>query len=215
MQQSDSVRTTYENLMEKTKQIVQQKTGKSDPNPTEEQYAVLHLKVEAEGGRDGAKDLSSAQIGVTRLLAVIAQIVSGWGGTLIEANHQFYTAIFPMSEPDAASRSCICGLQIIRAIDDVVNPSLIEEGIHLRFQGGVGISMGQVYGFQTGLTMPVDSLYYGDAMASAVEYANMTSGFVIVDKVVKEHFERSDSEFKAEFVPYRYHEWVGYRFHVN
>jgi len=215
MHQPDSVRATYENLMEKTKLIVQQRNGTSDPNVTEEKYAVMHLTVEAEGGRNGANDLSSAQIGVTRFLAVIAQIVSGWGGTLIEANHQSYTAIFPISEPDTVSRCCICGLQIIRAIDDVVNPSLVEEGIDLRFQGGVGVSMGQVYGFQTGLKMPVDSLYYGDAMASAVEYANMTSGFVIVDKAVKEHFERSGSDFKAEFVPYRYHEWVGYRFNVS
>ncbi|OXS59962.1 hypothetical protein B1A99_10560 [Cohnella sp. CIP 111063] len=215
MQQAESVRTTYESLMERTRQLVQRKEETEAFVPSEEQYAVLHLTVEADGQEGGDRDLSRAQIGVRRFVTVIAQIVSGWGGQLIEASHQSYTAIFPMSEADAVGRSCLCGVQIVQAIDAVINPSLAEEGIPFRFRGGVGVSMGRVYSFHTGLSLPANSLYYGEAMTSAVEYANMTDGQVIVDKVVKEHFERSGSEYQVQFVPYRYHEWVGYRFHIG
>ncbi|MFB9278625.1 hypothetical protein [Cohnella cellulosilytica] len=216
MQQAEFVRTTYESLMEQTKRLVQRKAEPEAYVPSEERYAVLHLTVEADGREEHReRDLNRAQIGIMRFVTVIAQIVSGWGGKLIEASHQSYTAIFPTEEEDAVGRSCLCGMQIVQAIDNVINPSLAEEGIPFRFRGGVGISMGQVYGFHTGLSLPANSLYYGEAITSAVEYANMTDGEVIVDKVVKEHFERSGSEYKVQFVPYRYHEWVGYRFHIG
>jgi len=214
MYHEESVRTTFENLMEQTKLLVQRKVEESGLVPSEEQYAVLHLTVEADGSGDGDQ-LTQAQTGVIRFIAVVTQIVAGWGGKLIEASHQSYTAIFPMTEPGAVGRSCLCGVQIVHAIDNVINPSLKEEGIALRFRGGIGISMGSVYGFQTGLSVPADNLYYGEAMTNAVEYANMTDGRVIVDKVVKEHFERSGIDDKVQFIPYRYHEWVGYHFHIS
>jgi len=217
VEHAEMARSTYEDLMEKTKLIVQRKPESGESPPTEELYAVLHLTVDAEGtnGGDRHKDLGMVQLGISRFLAVVAQIVDGWGGKLIEASRQSYTAIFPISEPGAIGRCCICGIQILQAIDNAVNPSLAEEGVKFAFRGGVGISMGPVYGFDTGLTSPANSLYYGEAMASAVEYANMTDGSVIVDKKVKEHVERASTEFKVRFHPYRYHEWVGYRFDVG
>ncbi|MFC4307209.1 hypothetical protein [Cohnella boryungensis] len=215
MHQAESARTTYEQLMEQTKLILQRKSEPSEHSPTEDDYAVLHLTVEASGAGVRGEDLALAQLGVVRFVTVMTQIVSGWGGKLIEASQHSYTAIFPMSVPDAASRCCLCGIQILNAIDTAINPSFTEEGLDLALQGGVGISMGAVFGFETGLNLPADSLYYGEAMGNAVEYANMAYGYVIVDKVVKEHFERSATEFKASFKPYRHHEWVGYRFDVG
>jgi len=214
MEYAEMARSTYEDLMEKTKLIVQRKPEEFDAVPTEEQYAVLHLTVEADGSGRGDRDLNLAQIGVSRFVAVVTQIVDGWGGKLIEASHQSYTAIFPLAENGAIGRSCLCGLQILNAIDSAINPSLAEEGIDFSFKGGVGISMGAVFGFNTGFDTPAGSLYYGEAMESAVEFANMTTGYVIVDKAVKEHVERASSDFKAKFQPYRYHEWVGYRFEI-
>jgi hypothetical protein len=213
----DAVKATYETLMAQSKLIVERKIADTERNPTEEQYAVLHMTVENTSGRNLERpaDLSLTQQGIIRFVSVVSQIVAGWGGKLIEANHHSYTAIFPISESDAGSHSCICGVQILNAVSNVINPSLKEEGIDMKFECGIGISMGAVYDFPTGLKLPANNLYYGEAMASAAEYANMTTGVVIVDKVVKERFEREDSPFKVQFQPYRYHEWVGYQFIVS
>lgn len=213
----DAVKATYATLMEQSRLIVERKTPGPERSPMEELHAVLHMTVENTGSRnrDEATDLSLTQQGIIRFVSVVSQIVTGWGGKLIEANHHSYTAIFPISDPDAGSHSCICGFQILNAVANVINPSLKEEGIDMNFECGIGISMGEVYGFQTGLKLPANSLYYGEAMVSAIEYANMTTGVVIVDKVVKERFEREASPFKVQFKPYRYHEWVGYQFIVG
>ncbi|QMV39916.1 nucleotidyl cyclase domain-containing protein [Cohnella cholangitidis] len=214
---TDTVKATYDNLMKQSKRLVERQVEHPEHYPTEDQYAVLHMSLESQGKRNGdhSQDLSLTQLGVFRFISVVSQIVSGWGGELIETNLNAYTAIFPMSEPDATSRSCICGMQILNAITNVIQPSLREEGIEMSFHCGIGISMGSVFGFQTGLQAPMNRLYYGDAISSAVEYANMSSGVVIVDRLIKEQIERSETGFKVQFQPYRYHEWVGYQFKVG
>ncbi|WP_239616632.1 hypothetical protein [Cohnella mopanensis] len=217
MYHTDTVKATYKDLMMKSKLIIDSPAEQSESRPTEEHYTVLHMTVENGGNSrsDNAHDLSITQSSIIRFISVVSEIVTGWGGTLIETNLNSYTAIFPMSEPDAASRSCICGIQILNAISNVIVPSLKEEGIDKSFQCGIGISMGAVYSFQTGLQTPTNQLYHGEAIASAVEYANMSSGVVIVDRTVKESIERSVTEFKVQFQPYRYHEWVGYQLKVG
>lgn len=217
MHYAETVKATYEHIMEKSKLLVEMKTTELELPPTEDQYIVLNLTAQtlSREKQNHDQDLELTQVGIVRFITVISEIVSGWGGTLIEANHHSVTSTFPISEPDAGSYSCMCGLQIFNAITKIINPSLIRDGIDMSFQCGVGISIGSVYGFQTGLEVPLNSLYYGEAIESAVEYANMSSGSVIVDRLVKERFERVSSDFKINFLPYRHHEWVGYKMNVG
>ncbi|BBI34163.1 hypothetical protein [Cohnella abietis] len=215
MDQALSVKSNYNSLMEQSQLIVQQNVSNPALDPNEERYAVLHLIIQNTNRESQDYDFAHTQTAVYRFISVISQIVIGWGGLLIEGNHHAYTAIFPLSKPDSSLHSCICGVQIINAINNVILPSFEREGIDSQYRCAVGISLGSVQGIQTGLESPVQSLYYGEGIKSAMEYASMSNGLVIVDKMIKDNLERSYADLEVQLLPYRKHEWVGYQFVVG
>jgi len=89
----------------------------------------------------------------------------------------------------AIKHAGLCGRDMLRVLDIVVNPILKDDGIELPINCGVGVTYGNVVITKIGIEKVFDVKAFGDCINQASKYSKNTNQ-VKVSKKVKDHWPK-------------------------
>lgn len=164
-----------------------------------ENYAVLFVDMRGSTKRaQKAKEVVTfltMHVYLTALLGVVKHyhgkiidimgdgLMAFWGGKVAREKEG-------MTKAMAIQNAGLCGLDMLKVNDEVINEIIEGEKLGPEISIGVGVTYGDVVVTKIGINTFYDVKAFGDCINKASKYADQTSGSVKVSKKVKDEWPK-------------------------
>lgn len=157
----------------------------------QDNFSVLFVDIRNSTERAQALGPDKTYLAYHAFFPALAYIVEHYNGHIIDFMGDGIMAVFGgkhsgVAHTVAAQNAGLCGIDIQKAIDYVVNPIIKEDEIKFLFNCGVGIDHGKVIVTKIGNDTFYDVKAFGDCINKASKLSKGKAGTVLVTTKIKD-----------------------------
>lgn len=161
----------------------------------EDKFAVLFIDIRSSTNRAQLIGPEKTFLSMHAFIPAMLKVVEHHHGRVIDLMGDGIMVFFggiasDLTKEIAIQHSGLCGMDMLKVIDKVVNPILNEDEITYDIVCGVGITYGSVIVTKIGIDSVFDVKAYGDCINQASKYSN-GRGEVKVSKIIKKNWPSS------------------------
>lgn len=161
-----------------------------------DKFAVLFIDIRNSSNRAEMIGPVNTFLTMHAFIPAMLKVIEHYNGFVIDLMGDGIMVFFggntsSDSHDIAVQHAGLCGMDMLRVIDEIVNPMLNDDGIRYGIKCGVGITFGDVIVTKIGINRFFDVKAYGNCINKASKFSKENNR-VRVSKYVKTHWPSSE-----------------------